>query len=490
MTDLYAPFREPLALDWREADLDEAFTRGLSQLETGHVPLHIYLYGGWGSGKTHLLASLEQRWKNHKDFRLILVRDVEIPRSSEGWLLSTLGSDGRRVALIDRLDRHLSALDAHARWRLRRALQQQEGLWVIGTGAAIDGSLFGREEAFYQFFDAWNVPIPDEARACWLGSGGDGEGEAHAVFAGTIPRNLRALATAPGGRLSERLHSALCLLAPDHRSRLYALALRAQQIVSIIAASSRPVQPTELAQRLSLGTAAVAVACGRLVDEQVLEKTRRGREVYYTLRDDMWRHGTLLLSRRWEETGLEELAEWVSLTAGLAPRDGEDELYAAMRAADLGALRRLTERERHPPKNPMPCRALPPQLALWPRASGAFWETEAGSSWAASFASLDDVAFASRLSELSGVVRAKPTPAGTLALATLAQRRPERFAALAVAESPLVARARTLAELLVSTPSHREFAFLASRIRGETSLQWRLSKIEASMTPSRRASGG
>jgi DNA-binding MarR family transcriptional regulator len=496
VTDLYTPWRGPLEVDWREVDLNEALSRSMDELSDGGVPLHLYVYGGWGSGKTHLLASLEQGWRTRAGLELVVVRDGEVPRSSPEWLLERLGSEGRRVALIDRIDLHLAALDPKARWTLRRALQQQKGLWLIGTGAAVDGALFGREEAFYQFFDAWNMPVPDDAWARWLGGGLPRNGAAHAALAGPIPRNLRALAIAPGETVPERLQSALQWLTPDHWSRLRALAHRAQQIVSVVAGSPRPVQPTELAERLSLSTATVAVTCGRLVDERILEKTRRGREAYYTLRDDLWRHGLRLATERWEESSLADVAEWVSLAADTPQKVGEAELSAAMRSADFGEVRRVAECCADPPMNPTPCRTLPAQVALFPRASRAFWKTEAGASWAASFASLEDTEFARRLSELSGVVRAPLTPAGTLALATLARRRPGRFAALAQeAETPLVTHARALAELLASTPLHREFAFLESRIREEEAgLRWRVfdedGPSEAQNVPANNASSG
>ena len=366
--DLYSPWRQPEVAArlhvGRQRELD-AICSSARAFVGGAASLPMYVFGPRGVGKSHLLTMVRERLDGElRDAQLVWVpEDIPEQRSAEALLArmaigarprrwtrwrgdrarntSSQPPAGRRIVLLEGLDRQLHALGSSGRHALRRLLDDRDDLWLVGTGVSLSTALTGREEAFYGAFDLRPLqPLGDDEAVVLLdAAAGEAEGElgrswyarrrTMVALAGGNPRALVALAQAerrhPDGWASQQLHDVLRDFTAHYQMRFRDLSPQHQQMVALLAESPRELTPSDFARELQSSASQMSVQAGRLVDDGVLQhrtagdKGRDRRQTWYSLAEPLFRFWLEYRNASWDETR----AGWLGrlLQAMMSPQE-------------------------------------------------------------------------------------------------------------------------------------------------------------------------
>lgn len=344
--ELYTPWRED-ARQLRERTVGrEEVLAGLfasmREFAAGGRPLHRYLFGPWGIGKSHLLAllraeliaqGLEVIWvpgdipaiRRPED----LLRHVAAQQAGvSGW--SSWGAKRveavarmarRTVLVVEGLDRRLTELGSGAsgvelRQQLRAQWDQDELLWLVGTGVELPSPLTAPHEAFFGWFHTEYIqPLTDvdaasllDHVACTPGHPGwPARRDALVALAGGSPRVLVTLAETCAHpdtpkAASEALLAAVERFTPHFQLRFRDLGDQAQSVVDLLASAPREVSPGEIADRLGWEPATASKVAGRLHEAGVLSRRPGGAHVWYRIAEPLLRFWIEYRTGPWART--------------------------------------------------------------------------------------------------------------------------------------------------------------------------------------------
>lgn len=339
--ELYTPWREPAAVVARHVGRErelEALRSAIRAFLAGGRPVHLYLFGPRGVGKSHLLtmitAELEEEARKAGAVMITMPEDIPVLRSARATMRridrpggvsrwarrmddGTSEEQARRIVLFEGLDRQLRGLDVNGRRELRRLLEDR-GDYLIATGASLDSAFTGKEEAFYGAFDPWPLEVLGDETARQLVTRFVGEScdpedadwnarlQILVTLAGGNPRALLAMgeacASEPEGWVSDHLYSVLRQLTAHYQMRFRDLSPQAQQIVEVMAEAPGELTPTEVGVALGLTTTQVSVQAGRMVQDGVLARRSEGRASWYMISEPMFRYWLECRTRPWEQT--------------------------------------------------------------------------------------------------------------------------------------------------------------------------------------------
>lgn len=332
--DLYTPWRESqdhleIRHVGRENEI-QAIVASAHSFATGSRPLPMYLFGPRGVGKSHILVMARHVLEadfDGQDIQVILVpEDIPEQRTAQGlmermvplhhgwsrWPRPSVRSTsqqqpayGKRVVVIEGLDRQLDALGRNERREFRRLLDLDTDIWLIGSGVSLSKAFTGANEAFYGAFDPWPIePLDDKHAARLLATmAGVAESDddprwparskALVTLAGGNPRALIALGNAcranPDRWASEQLHQVVHDFTAHYQIRFRDLSPQSQQIVELLAEAPREVKPSELAEILGSSTSQVSVQARRMVHDGVLHQRSKGKATWYRLAEPLFR---------------------------------------------------------------------------------------------------------------------------------------------------------------------------------------------------------
>ena len=358
--ELYTPWREAVEAHARHVDRErelEALLSAIRSFSAGGHPVHIYLFGPRGVGKSHLLTvakvELEAELKD-SDVELItvpedipelrsakaLVYRIDHPSGTSRWNASLVrethddSSYRRRVVLFEGFDRQLRSLNVTERRELRRLLEER-GDYLVATGTSLDDTQTGKEEAFYGAFDPWPIePLTeDHAKALLFKMACDssaidetrlhGRLEVLSTLSGGNPRALIALASAcaddPEGWVTDHLYEALRHFTAHYQMRFRDLSPRSQEIVECLAMAPRELTPTDLSELLDVAPTQISVQANRLLQDGVLIRRTEGRKAWYRIAEPMFRYWLEYRTAPWEESRVAWLGRM--LEELLSPRE-------------------------------------------------------------------------------------------------------------------------------------------------------------------------
>ena len=394
--EVYTPWREdPGSLQHRtvgRGELLDRLRREVTEHTAGRRPLHRYLFGPRGSGKSHVLSCLRAQLAHAGvDVRWI-PEDIPALRDAED-LLRRIDAAATRTAawrqwgaarppdrprsaqpmilIIEGLDRRLEELGAGEEGRVQRQLlrarwDQDPRLWIVGTGVTLNSPLTASDEAFFGSYDAEPVQllsdedaatllerlVPEARRAdpVW-----PARRSALVTLAGGSPRVLVALALSCAALMapdaaSDALLGAVEQFTPHFQLRFRDLPPLGQHVVDLLALAPREMTPGEIAELLRHSPQSIATTARRLDEEGALASRQEGRQTWYRLAEPLFRFWIEYRTAPWEHTRVAvatRLLEAIFTPHQIAHHwldspDGSGPLIA--RSATQGAARHETER--------------------------------------------------------------------------------------------------------------------------------------------------
>lgn len=415
--ELYTPWREDARrLRGRTVGREETLAglvASIREFSGGGRPLHRYMFGPRGVGKSHVLAllraelvalGLEVVWVP-EDIPAIrrpedLLRHISAQQTgTAGW--SSWGAKRadplarmtrRTVLVIEGLDRRLTELGSDAegrelRQRIRAQWDQDNLLWIIGSGVELPTPLTDSKEPFFGWFHTEAIlPLDDDdagrlldhvacvtERPSW-----PARRAALVALAGGSPRVLVTLAETCADpdtpeAASEALLTAVERFTPHFQLRFRDLADQAQSVVDLLATAPREVSPGEIAERLGWEQATASKVAGRLHEDGVLSRRRSGAHVWYGISEPLLRFWIEYRTGPWTRTRValaanlleamfsprEIVAWWLDeedtspvveravmsgKSAGHAAVEVRERLRAAVGTRDLGGLKKALKK--------------------------------------------------------------------------------------------------------------------------------------------------
>ena len=359
----------------RERTLDAILAR-VDAAATSTERNHTLLVGPRGAGKTHLVAlayhgvndrrasgtALQVSWLPEDPWTIVSYRHLlaaiaerlepklqdEIPRSApklEALLAAAAAERGPIVVLVENLDRILHALGNEGQQRLRHFLQVDRSLLLVATSTRLDRTLSDQASPFYGFFTTTRLePFAVEEAAAMLTAIAKErddddlvsyldteEGRARlrtiAHLAGGQPRMWATLASALTVRGLDELVDLLLTrfddLTPYYQEQLARLSGQQRLVVAELAEVDRPVNVTELAERLEIDQRSLGKTMSELVDRgwaapttSPVTKLLDQRRTYYELAEPLARLSFQIKESRGEPLRLivEFLKHWFDPT--------------------------------------------------------------------------------------------------------------------------------------------------------------------------------
>ena len=345
---------------------------------------HTLLIGPRGAGKTHLVAlayhrvnqrrharaALQVAWLAEDPWTIVSYRHLlaaiaqrlepeiadDIPRSAEELelLLSARATAGGPiVVLVENLDRILSALGGEGQQRLRHLLQADRSLLLVATSTRLDRNLSDQASPFYGFFTTTRLePFDVDEAAAMLGAIAAERNDPDLVkYLATDEgrARLRTIAHLAGGqpRMWAMLASALTVkglddlvdllltrfddLTPYYQEQLGRLSGHQRLVVAELAEVDRPINVSELAERVDIEQRSLAKTMSELVDRgwaapttspvtRLLDK----RRTYYELAEPLARLSFQIKESRGQPLRLvvEFLKHWFDPADLAAPEAG------------------------------------------------------------------------------------------------------------------------------------------------------------------------
>ena len=340
--DVYTPWRDaPECLLERHVGRAEplrAIRSAIAAFARGGAPVHLYLFGPRGMGKSHVLAlgrntaliaaetptppmvTVPEDIPELGTADALLSRVASLQRGPS-WLRwgepigDPLGH-GPLVVFIEGLDRQLHAMSAHERRRLRGLLDERGPFLLIGTGLSLSDPFTNHDEAFYGAFSAWPIHALDDDEAGALlsrvsDSPPDDDAwrarrQALVTLAGGCPRTLVALgqscAAEPTAWASAHLYGVVQQFTAHYQMRFRDLSPQQQAAVEVLALAPRELSPTELGALLGISTSHASGLCHRLGDGGVLLSRSEGRSSWYRIAEPLFRFWMEYRNAPWEQT--------------------------------------------------------------------------------------------------------------------------------------------------------------------------------------------
>ena len=292
---------------------------------TGNSNQHLMVIGPRGSGKTNLMlrVAIEARRKPELSSRIFPITFAEesygVSTCGEFWLecLSRLADQapqpdwaadlgrscedlgsvqddrllaerclgavldfadraGKRLLLaVENLDAMFAGmLDPHAGWRLRKTLQTEPRIMLLGTATSRFDEIERPDRALYDFFRVIELrPLDEtECNALWQAVSGErptGKIRSVQILAGGSPRLISIAATFSAGRPLHGLMEDLLNLIDAHteyfKSRLDVLAPQERRVCVALAELWKPATTREIAERARLGSSTCSAQLKRLI---------------------------------------------------------------------------------------------------------------------------------------------------------------------------------------------------------------------------------
>ena len=310
---------------------------------------HTLLVGPRGAGKTHLVAlayhrinerrdngaALQVSWLPEDPWTIVTYRHLlaaiadrlepklegKIPRSAEeleSLLAATALARGPIVVLVENLDRILHALGNKGQQQLRHLLQADRSLLLVATSTTLDRTLSDQASPFYGFFTTTRLePFEVDEAATMLTAiaeerddqdvveylhGEEGRARLRTIahLAGGQPRMWATLASAltVGGldELVDLLLSRFDDLTPYYQEQLGRLSGQQRLVVAELAEVDRPINVSELAERLEIDQRSLGKTMSELVERgwaapttSPVTKLLDQRRTYYELAEPLAR---------------------------------------------------------------------------------------------------------------------------------------------------------------------------------------------------------
>ena len=325
----------------------ESIVETLSE-NTGNSNQHLIVIGPRGSGKTSLLlrVAIEARRNPHLSSRIFPItfseESYEVSTCGEFWLeslsrlaeqapqpdwasglrrtyqdLRTIQDDrmlGDRClgALLDFSDRagkrlllavenlnmmFADMLDPDAGWRMRKTLQTEPRIMLLGSATSRFDEIDRPDRALYDLFRGINLRPLDE-RECgvlWESVSGkspeSGKVRSLQILTGGSPRLIAIVAPFGTGRPLNELMADLLELIDEHteyfKSHLDALASQERRVYLALADLWRPATTREIAERARLGSSICSAQLKRLISRGVVSDeggTPRRKQYYLSER--------------------------------------------------------------------------------------------------------------------------------------------------------------------------------------------------------------
>lgn len=366
--NLYAPWREPIAhLTARtvgQHDVLAGLAASAREFAAGGRPLHRYVFGPRGVGKSHALAvatsaldGVEVLWLPEdipatRRPSELLAQVAALRAGAPGWTswpplpplppwlplpdTPPLATPSPRptVLVIEGLDRRLSELGVGSdgrehRRQLRAQWDHDPRLWVVGSGVGLPTPMTDAHEAFFGWFHADGMQPLTEVEAASLLDRVSGRAPDHVwsrrraalvAAADGSPRTLTALALAcrvPEVTASEALRAAVERFTPALQAWFRELAPQAQAVVDALAQAPREVSPSEIAERLGWEPAVASKVTGRLCEEGVLARRRQGAHAWLRVVDPMARFWLGWRTGPWKRTRVAVAMAQIEAAPGL-----------------------------------------------------------------------------------------------------------------------------------------------------------------------------
>jgi tetratricopeptide (TPR) repeat protein len=302
----------------RDQTIDAVMAR-VDAAESSSERNHTLLVGPRGAGKTHLVslvyhrlkdqiasgAALQVAWLPEDPWTILsyahlleaIVERLEppvgdevarSPAELEAQLADLATKAGPIIVIVENVDQILGAIEDHGQQQLRHLLQADRPLLLVATSTRLDRSLSDQASPFYGFFtttrlEPFSVEEATEMLTAIVEERGDqavvdylatSEGQARlrtiTHLAGGQPRMWAMLASALSvGGLDELVHLLLTRfddLTPYYQEQLARLSGQQRLVVAQLAEVDRPINVTELADRLDIDQRSLGKTLSDLVD--------------------------------------------------------------------------------------------------------------------------------------------------------------------------------------------------------------------------------
>ncbi len=386
--DPSTPWREPASVlkrrtVGRERELAAANGAFLALAE-GRRPVHLLFQGARGTGKSHLLALLEDEARAH-GFGVWRLREDEPAFSTADALMARLAygrkpdarpelPPGPAVAFIDAIHRQFASLGNVGMQQLRRALDARPDVLVLATAVRTDKAWTDPAAAFFQAFDVWPLGPLDPAAAATLAEAA-AEDAANALtwpsrlttllhLAGGNPRAIMALSLAVAARADDSVADALNEVIRSfhalYQMRFDDLDPAAQAVVDLLAFAPGPMMSGAIAVAVGIEPPAASRLLGQMADQGTLVRRETGARAYYGLAENLFRFWFEYRATSWDDTRLAWLVRMLEVLASPGERvdmlDPEDDFGRAAQIAlgrgSPGTISALIERAGDARKGP------------------------------------------------------------------------------------------------------------------------------------------
>ena len=239
-----------------------------------------------------------------QDDRLLAVRCL-------GALLDFADGAGKRLLLVvESLDAMFAGmLDPEAGWRLRKTLQTEPRIMLLGTATSRFPEIDRPDRALYDFFRVIELRPLDETEcsALWHEVSGEppatGKIRSLRILTGGIPRLISIVAAFSAGRPLHELMKDVLDLIDVHteyfRSHLDALPPQERRVCVALAELWKPATTREIADRARLGSSICSAQLKRLIGRGfVSEQGGTPRRKRYCLVEPLYNIYCLLRRRR------------------------------------------------------------------------------------------------------------------------------------------------------------------------------------------------
>ena len=228
-----------------------------------------------------------------------------------GALLDFADRAGKRLLLVvENLDTMFAGmLDPDAGWRLRKTLQTEPRIMLLGTATSRFAEIVRPDRALYDFFRVIELrPLDEtECNALWQAVSGEspatGKIRSVQILTDGSPRLISIVAAFSSGRPLHGLMEDLLNLIDEHteyfKSHLDALPPQERRVCVALAELWRPATTREIAARARLGSSICSAQLKRLIGRGVVsEEGGTPRRKRYCLVEPLYNIYCLLRHRR------------------------------------------------------------------------------------------------------------------------------------------------------------------------------------------------
>lgn len=206
--------------------------------------------------------------------------------------------DRKLVLMVENLQALCADVDEDFGWQLRKTLQTEPQIILLGTSTSRFKSLDDVQEPFFEFFRTINLePLDTEACRRLLHVISDGEVTKRnisplAILTGGSPRLLVIVAELARHHTYRKLMEELVKLVDDHteyfRGQLEALPPTERRVYLAVLDLWRPSTTSEIAARARMDVRSVSSLLGRLINRGAVVFQGKGRKRAYTAAEPLY----------------------------------------------------------------------------------------------------------------------------------------------------------------------------------------------------------